>query len=268
MPESNKLWLPTLHFCLFFFVVVAITTAGAPSAAQSPTFRPYYVRANTVGILASYSWDSSHMLLGAAEKRELLNVGFSYSRRLLVNSAVNWQYDGELLPVALESDPTATQVVQYSGPNGVTASYDVGAVMVTCTPVTVSFTSSTEPGGTPVSYTATDYCSGRQWTAGEGMSPIGMQWNFLPRHRIQPLLVGHGGYMYSTRAIPIMSAGSFNFTFDFGAGLEIFRSELKSIRIEYRYHHISNDYTASTNPGIDSGMMQVTYCFGWGKNRR
>ena len=182
-----------------------------------------------------------------------------------MNQVVNWQYDGELLPVALESDPTATQIVQYSEPNGITASYNVGAVMVTCTPQSMSYSSSSASGGTPVNYTATVYCSGRQWTTGEAMSPVGMQWNFLTRHRVQPLLVGHGGYMFSTRAIPIMSAGSFNFTFDFGTGLEIFRSNLNSIRIEYRYHHISNDYTASTNPGIDSGLVLVTYCFRLGR---
>jgi opacity protein-like surface antigen len=141
----------------------------------------------------------------------------------------------------------------------------VGAVMVSCAPVTESFSTPAEPGGTPVDYTATDYCSGRQWTNGEGVSPVGMQWNFLPRHRIQPLFEGHGGYMYSTRAVPIMSAGSFNFTFDFGAGFEIFRSNLQSVRVEYRYHHISNHYTADTNPGVDSGMMQLTYCFRLGR---
>lgn len=261
MPQSKKLCLPTLRFRLFVFVVFIAAVGGGAGEAQNLDPNAYYARANTLGILDAYSWDSSHMLLGAAARRKLLNAGISYSRRLLMNSIVNWQYDGEVLPVALEGDPTTTQVVQYSGPNGATASYNVGAVMVTCTPVTMSFTTSAGTGGTPVNYTATDYCSGRQWTSGEGISPVGMQWNFVPRHKIQPLLEGHGGYMYSTRAVPIMSAGSFNFTFDFGAGLEIFRSELKSIRVEYRYHHISNHYTASTNPGVDNGMLQLTYCF-------
>lgn len=263
MPQSNKLCLSTLPCCLF--VVLTIAGGGATCAAQSRGPGAYYARANTLGIVGAYSWDSSHMLLGAAENRELLNVGVSYSRRLLMNSVVNWQYDVELLPVALESDPTVTQTVQFTGPDEITASYNVGAVMVTCTPVTMSFSSPAGPGGTPVSYTATDYCSGRQWTAGEAISPVGMQWNLLPRRRIQPLFEGHGGYMYSTRPIPIVTAGSFNFTFDFGTGLEIFRSNLNSIRIEYRYHHISNDYTGGTNPGIDSGMIQVAYCFRLGR---
>lgn len=84
----------------------------------------------------------------------------------------------------------------------------------------------------------------------------------MPRHKLQPFFIGHGGYMYSTQPIPISTAGSFNFTFDFGAGFEFYRSKTRSIRAEYRFHHISNHDTASQNPGIDNGLLQVTYSFG------
>ena len=75
-------------------------------------------------------------------------------------------------------------------------------------------------------------------------------------------MVGHGGYIYSTQAIPVDCAGSFNFTFDLGAGLEFYRSNSRSILADYRYHHISNHGTANPNPGIDNGVFQVTYAFG------
>ena len=52
------------------------------------------------------------------------------------------------------------------------------------------------------------------------------------------------------------------FTIEVGAGFEFYRSAKKSFRVEYRYHHISNDYTADQNPGIDNGLFQVTYAFG------
>ena len=97
---------------------------------------------------------------------------------------------------------------------------------------------------------------------GEAFSPLGFQWNFRPRHRLQPVVIGHGGYIYSTHAIPIDYAGSFNFTFDLGAGVEFYRLNSQSIRVDYRYHHISNHETANTNPGIDNGVLQVTYAFG------
>jgi opacity protein-like surface antigen len=110
--------------------------------------------------------------------------------------------------------------------------------------------------------TFTQTCHGRQWTIGEGISPVGFQWNFLPQRKTQPFLIGHGGYMYSTQPIPISTAGSFNFTFDFGAGLELFHSKNRSIRAEYRIRHISNHGTAHDNPGIDNGLFQLTYSFG------
>jgi opacity protein-like surface antigen len=68
--------------------------------------------------------------------------------------------------------------------------------------------------------------------------------------------------MFSTEPIPTANAGSFNFTFDLGAGIEMYRSKSQSVRAEFRYHHISNHDTAGENPGIDNGLFQVTYSFG------
>lgn len=201
------------------------------------------------------------MLLGYAEKRELVDFGASWSRRLILNRVVNWQYSVELLPVALESDPTAKELIQYTEPITQTLNADYPPGLVSCTPTTSTVTG-TEPNGAPFRYTVTFFCSGRRWTIGEAMSPIGFQWNFMPQRKLQPFLIGHGGYMYSTQRIPIAAAGSFNFTFDVGAGFELYRSRTRSIRAEYRYHHISNHNTAPENPGIDSGLFQVSYCFG------
>ena len=100
------------------------------------------------------------------------------------------------------------------------------------------------------------------------MSPLGLKLNFLPRRRVQPVFTVLTGYVFSTKPIPIAQAGSFNYTFEFGAGLEFFRSHEpgffgnRALRAEYRYHHISNAYTAASNPGIDNGLLQITYSFG------
>jgi hypothetical protein len=115
--------------------------------------------------------------------------------------------------------------------------------------------------GTVYSYNYADSCS-RRWTIGEGISPVGFQWNFLPRRKLQPVIIGHGGYMYSTQPIPDASSGSFNFTFDFGVGLELYRTKTRSVRVDYRYHHISDHYTTVENPGIDNGLFTLTYSFG------
>lgn len=236
--------------------------AGASTArAQASPENPYYARVNTFGIFTAYSGDSSHMLLGAAQNRKLLDFGVSYSRKLLLNRIVNWQYNGELLPVALESDPVVHTVSVQTYPFAATYSRD--QIQVEACVARSGTYIDIYPGNPGMSFsgTYTTSCK-RQWTIGEAISPVGFQWNFRPRHKTQPFLIGHGGTMYSTRPIPIDTAGSFNFTFDLGAGIELYRSKTQSVRAEYRYHHISNDDTANENPGIDNGLIQVTYAFG------
>jgi hypothetical protein len=245
------------------FALLAPALCAPPASAQTGTETPYYARANTLGVFGAYSADSSHMLLGDAEHRMLLNIGVSYNRRLHVDKIVNWQYSGEILPVALESDPLTRSVNVATSPV-VGTFIDTGlAPMVTCAPFTNNY-NFTEDGMT-FSGADTFTCSGRRWTIGEAISPVGMQWNFFPRHKTQAFFEGHGGYMYSTQQIPIAQSGSFNFTLDLGAGFEVYRSKTRSIRVEYRYHHISNHGTAQYNPGIDNGLFQITYCFRLGR---
>ena len=247
---------------LMIFLLAASLTATA-WARQRPD-GPFYGRPNTFGVFAAYSNDSSHMILGSAGLRKLFDVGASYSRTILRNRFVNWQYDGELLPVALESDPVQYTVTTTTFTTATTGGAPVTIIQRTGSPTLGTCHPSSGSGSNPgfYSYSYTSTC-GRRWTIGEALSPIGFEWNFFTRHRLQPLLEGHGGEMYSTQAIPVDNAGNFNFTFDFGAGLQWFQSQRHSIRFEYRYHHISNHNTAEENPGIDSGLAQISYCFSW-----
>ena len=243
----------TLSIILSLFFLAQIVMA------QSPDTSPYFARRNTFSIFGDYSNDSSHILLGVADNRKLLEIGVGYNRRLFTNRIINWQYSGEILPVALESDPVMNIVINQTSPVAITFT-DTQIQPGPCIPGSQNY-SVTLGGGIVYSGNETVTC-GRRWTIGEAISPVGMQWNFLPRKKIQPFFSGHGGYMYSTQPIPQFQAGSFNFTFDLGAGVELFRSKTRSIRAEYRYHHISNHETATENPGIDNGLFQVTYSFG------
>lgn len=263
--KSGYPWPRPVSRVSAFLFFAAVAMAAGSAWAQSPDASPFFARKNTFSFFSAYSNDSSHMLLGYADNRKLLDIGAGYSRRLFVNRVVNWQYNGEILPVALESDP-----VQISHETG-TYTYTNGTPTETLTGVfeqpTVgpcSPSTTTEiyaiPNGT-LTTVSVNTC-GRRWTIGEAISPVGFQWNFLPLRKLQPFFVGHGGYMYSTTPIPTNQAGSFNFTFDLGAGMELYRSKSRSVRIEYRYHHISNHGTAEENPGIDNGLFQVTYSFG------
>ena len=75
-------------------------------------------------------------------------------------------------------------------------------------------------------------------------------------------IVGTLGYMYSSRPIPLADAEAFNFLFNFGAGVEVFRSKKRSVSLECRYNHFSNRDTAPANPGTDNVMFKASYSFG------
>jgi hypothetical protein len=90
--------------------------AATASAQAAPPVSSYYARTNTYSVFGAYSGDSSHILLGDAENRRLLEFGASYGRKLVLTRIVNWQYNGELLPVVLESDPVVHTVFNQTTP--------------------------------------------------------------------------------------------------------------------------------------------------------
>lgn len=228
--------------------------------AQGLNDRQNYARKNSFGVFAAYSPDSSHILLGVAGKRKLWDLGVSYSRRLGSGYGISWQYEGELLPIALVGDPLSRQVVHQTSPIVETFEFSGGRPL-SCSPIDETY-SYTDPHGVVYSGDFSVFCHGREWTVGQAVSPLGFRTNFLTRKRIQPVFSAHIGYMYSTQTVPVALAGSFNFAFDFGGGVELFRSRARSLRAEYRFHHISNHYSAQENPGIDNGLFQVGYVFG------
>jgi opacity protein-like surface antigen len=239
----------------FLFVAASATNLNAQSQGADLPLE----RKNTFGFFTAYSNDSSHILMGVAANRKLFEIGASYDRKLVAGNVVNWQYSIEVQPVALESDPVLNTTYAYTTETDPPITYTITDSQPTLGPCHAASGSGTLPG--IATYVYTGACT-RRWTIGEAMSPIGFQWNFLPRRKLQPYAVGHGGYMYSTQPIPTAYAGSFNFTFDFGAGVELFRTRRQSVRAEYRFHHISNHDTANENPGIDNGLFQVAWTFG------
>jgi opacity protein-like surface antigen len=240
-------------------ILAFIVLLNPATRAQTQVETASFARKNTFGVFGGFSGNSSHMLMGQSRNRILILAGVSYSRGLFLNHRVNWQYNAELMPVALESDPVLHVVVHQTSPTTLTFGQDI-VQPAPCVAFSSDYTYRA-PNGAIYSGTEEGTCD-RRWTMGQALSPIGMQLNFTPRRRVQPFLIAHGGYMYSTNQIPMINAGSFNFTFDAGAGIEFYFSGTQSIRAEYRFHHISNADTAASNPGIDNALFQVTYAFG------
>jgi hypothetical protein len=241
--------------------VFLILLSGSSIHAQTSDSGPIS-RRNTFGIYVEYSNDSSHMVLGVAENRKLVALGGSYALRLWRSHVGDLRYIVEARPVLMESDPVArdVQTLTYVDPPGPTFSGVFKSEPITaCRPGTIQ--QSEQLPGQTIDITNTTTCD-RRWVFAQGFSPVGLQYGFRPGRSFQPLLTSTAGYVFSTTPIPVDNAGSFNFTFDMGAGFEWFRTRSQSIQFEYRYHHISNHSTADANPGIDNGVFKLTYAFG------
>jgi hypothetical protein len=90
-----------------------------------------------------------------------------------------------------------------------------------------------------------------------------MQVNFWNGHRVQPFFDAHGGMLYFTRQEPVPGSSKFNFTFNFGMGVQVFDGKHGSLLIGYKYHHISNNNTASKNPGVDNSEAYAGWLWRW-----
>jgi hypothetical protein len=241
-------------------VVFAVLLASIPAVSAQTAEATAFGSKNTFVPFVEYSNDSSHIVLGRSENRKFAALGLQYEHRLLSNHTLNLRYAAEFRPLIMESDPVATVTETLGPPEGLILV--IGPQAVTkCFDETVNFIVHDPINGTTFNESVQETCN-RRWTYAQGLSPLGVRINLFPHRRLQPTGSLFAGYMLSAKKIPIDSAGSFNFTFEFGVGLEYFLSQSRSMRFEYQVQHFSNAYTADTNPGVDSGLFKLSYTFG------
>jgi len=161
--------------------------------------------------------------IGKAEDRKFAELNAQYAVTLLAGRWVAVKWVTELTPVALLHEPN-----EWYFTGGKLTGFRAGQV-----------------------------------TYGAGLTPLGMQVNFFNRHRVQPFFDAHGGLLYFTRQEPVPGSSQFNFTFNFGAGVQVFAWQHWSMLAGYKYHHISNDETAPQNPGVDSGEVYAGWIWRW-----
>ncbi|WP_162538158.1 acyloxyacyl hydrolase [Granulicella sp. WH15] len=236
--------------------VVMIGSMLAPNLlAQVPI---QYSRLNSFSLFSEYSHTSSHIEWGVSRKRQFVNTGVEYARRFNAPHWFNWTphasvfYEMGVLPAAFLQDQVATDVILNTNVVNATTSpiYNICVPGVFTVP---------QPGNQ--GYTFSRSC-GTRWTYMGGASPAGFRVNFAPKKKVQPLIDSHLGFLVSNRDIPVNNSSSFNFTFEFGAGVELFENHNRSLAIEYRLHHLSNAYLGYDNPGVDSQALAVTFRFG------
>ncbi len=157
----------------------------------------------------------SFVLKGTSKDRELLLVNLQCARTLFVRRAVTFKYTAEVVPLALEFQPT--QIYQVGGQPLV------------------------NPGGT---------------LRAAGANPIGFQANFGSK-RVQPFGSGSLGFLYFNRQMPVIGSSQFNYNITVGFGAQFFARPGRSFTVGWKYHHLSNNYQARFNPGLDSGVFYV-----------
>jgi hypothetical protein len=247
-------------------LLMLICVGGA--AAQE---RNFYNPKASYSVFAEYSNDSSHMIIGESANRKLFAAGVDYNRRLVGRSIFSWKYQVEVVPLELLRNPRLMRTTTFTVtgnpafgtiPAGTFQSSALQARQCRSLSGSGNFYEPGSDGQLTVvgSYTFTSICT-NPWTYGGGVSPLGQKVNFLPHSKIQPYVAMNAGFVAFAKTIPSDTATMFNFSFEFGGGVEWNSRSGGTWGVDYRYHHVSNAGRGMTNPGVDNGTFRVTHTF-------
>ncbi|MGH9724813.1 MAG: hypothetical protein ACRD41_07090, partial [Candidatus Acidiferrales bacterium] len=183
---------------MLFAICLAAPSARAQnsagvSAAPIAVTEPAYSRLNSWGVFAEYGPATHPQFIGVSDDRRIVAVGAEYARRLLWNNSIELDYVAQVRPFLLESDPTLTGVREASG-NQMLVTYPSPQRVVTVSRAPFLLE--------PQNVMAVN-CYGRTSTYAGGANPIGFKLNFRTRHKFQPYLNSNGGFLFSTRDIPV-----------------------------------------------------------------
>jgi opacity protein-like surface antigen len=208
-----------LTLSLFFSLLLFVPQSAAQQANVPTVQQPSGAgenRRNEFGIWGGISFDAPTWI-GKTPDARFGNIGLRYGRVLAANDNLAFSWTIDVVPVAVLSVNRFTIVPTGSG----------------------SFTVQRS----------------RDRTYAAGLSPIGLKLNFRRSETLQPFASGSGGFLYFSKDVPVPGAARFNFTFDFGGGVQIVRSSGRAITIGYKYQHISNGDRSPINPGVDVQMF-------------
>jgi lipid A 3-O-deacylase PagL len=107
------------------------------------------------------------------------------------------------------------------------------------------------PPGSPARGTRTSYAF--------GLSPFGLELQTVPLRRVALFgAMGSGGLVFQ-HEFPVPGAGQINFTLEYGGGVQVKTVRAQQLVIGYKYHHLSNAWYRSSNPGLDGHVIYAGY---------
>ncbi len=208
-------------------VWAVVLCMAAGMAAQTSEGARFTPGTQEIGFWGGYSPDST-VGIGKVTDRKFFELDGQYTVTMLAGRQVALKGVVEVVPVALLNEPSE---VYFNSKHQ---------------PVTVRAGATTYAGGA---------------------TPLGLQVNFRNGHRVQPFFDSHGGMLYFTRQEPVPGSSQFNFTFNFGAGVQVFTGKRSSLLLGFKYHHISNANTATQNPGVDNSEAYAGWLWRWRDGR-
>lgn len=105
------------------------------------------------------------------------------------------------------------------------------------------------------SYIVTEFDSGA--VAGVGILPVGLRLSQQLSGSLLAFAEASGGGVVFARAVPEPDARSLNFLASGGIGVRIGKHARRSYVVGYRFTHLSNAYTAHSNPGYNAHVFYL-----------
>lgn len=169
-------------------------------------------------------------VFGGSRRSRFGEIAFRYSRRLATAGSVAINYHADLIPFA---------VINYRRERILQ--------------------------NTPVQIVDRE----RETVYAAGLTPVGFQFNFRRRSKIQPFLTADAGLLIFGRKIPDdrsplrpnQVGRRLNFQIAAGGGVEFLTSDARSYTVGFRFNHLSNNSTARINPGFDQNLFYFGYTF-------
>lgn len=203
------------------FITSTIATPSAQTTAgDDDSWRPRWQLGPYVGV-ARHSLVGTH--LGVTPDRNHFFIGLHATAQFFRSRRWTLSYAPEVVPLLLISNNPKYRHLQEA---------DGGQIAV-------------EDGKGPV--------------AGFAISPIGIEAQIRLTPRWRAYAAGAAGAVSFTRKVPTAHSRSFNYTFEVGAGLLWQYRSRESLRVGYKFHHLSNLYTAPDNPGIDGAVFLLGF---------
>jgi len=209
-----------LSFIIGLLFLAPESAAQQANTSTSQAYGKIENARNEFGIWGGISFDAPTWI-GKTPDARFGNIGLRYGRVLAANDNLAFSWTIDAVPIAVLSVNRFTIVSTGSG----------------------SFTVQRR----------------REHAYGAGVSPIGLKLNLRRMQTLQPYASGTAGFLYFSEDVPVAGAKRFNFTFDFGGGVDIVSDSQRAVTVGYKYQHISNGDRSPINPGVDVQLIYVGY---------